>query len=106
MDARARHLLGEGQGDGAGAGAEVDDERFDDVHGPYGVYGPADDRLGLRARHEDAGADLEFQVPEEGPPGDVLQRLALLTPGDDLPVAGVEVGVLHGVQRAPLHAVH
>src|SRR5690606_22988954 len=34
------------------------------------------------------------------------QRLAGLPAGDDLPVAGVEVGVLHVVQLAALAAVH
>ena len=56
--------------------------------------------------HEHPWPDLEFQVAEEGAPGDVLERLAGLAAGDDLPVAGVEVGVLDGVQLAPLHAVH
>ena len=106
VHARARHLLRHGERDGAGAGAQVDDERLDDVHGPDGVYGPADDRLGLRAGHEDAGADLELQVAEEGAAGDVLERLAGLAAGDGLPVAGVEVRVRDVVQLAPLDAVH
>lgn len=106
VHARARDLLGEGERDGAGAGAQVDDARLDDVHGPHRVYRPADDGLGLRAGHEDAGADLELQVAEEGASGDVLERFAGLAAGDDLPVPGVEVGVLDGVQLAPLDAVH
>ena len=89
----ARHLLGQGERDGAGAGAQVDDQRLDDVHGAYRVYRPADHRLGLRPGHEDARPDLEFQVAEEGAPGDVLERLAGLAAGDGLPVAGVEVRV-------------
>ena len=51
-------------------------QRLDDVHRADGVYGPADDGLGLRAGHEHAGPDLEFEVAEEGAPGDVLERLA------------------------------
>jgi hypothetical protein len=78
----------------------------DDVHRAYGVYGPADHGLRLGTGDEHPWPDLEFQVPEERASGDVLERLALFTPGDDLPVAGVEVGVLDGVQLAPLHAVH
>src|SRR5690606_31366422 len=106
VHARARHLLGEGERDGARAGAQVDDARLDHVHRAHGVYGPADDRLGLRARHEHAGADLEFQVAEVGVAGDVLERFARLAAGDDLPVPGVEVGVGHVVQLAALDAVH
>ena len=101
VHARARHLLGQGERDGAGAGAQVDDQRLDDVHRAYGVYGPADHRLGLRARHEHPGPDLEFQVAEEGAPGDVLERLAGLAAGDGLPVAGVEVRVLDACAARP-----
>lgn len=106
VHAGARDLLGHGEGDGAGAGAQVDDQRLDDVHRADGVYGPADDRLGLGAGHEDAGSDLELQVAEEGASGDVLEGFAGLAAGDRLPVAGVEVGVRHVVQLAPLDAVH
>ena len=38
--------------------------------------------LGLGPRHEDPRPDGELEVPEEGPPGDVLQRLAGRTPVD------------------------
>ena len=47
--------------------------------------------LGLRPGHEHPGPDLEFQVAEVGPAGDVLERLAGLAAGDRRPVAGVEV---------------
>lgn len=102
----ARDLLREGERDGARSGAQVDDQRFDDVHRADGVYGPADDRLGLRPGHEHTGPHLEFEVAEVGAPGDVLERFTRLAARDDLPVAGVEVHVLDGVQLAPLHAVH
>lgn len=95
---RAGDLLRQGEGDRPRAGAQVDDQRFDDVHGPDGVYRPADDRFGLRAGHEHPWPDGQFEVAEERPSGDVLERLTGLAAGDGLPVTGVEVRVLDVVQ--------
>src|SRR5581483_3249863 len=103
---RARYFLRYGQCDRARAAAQVDDDGFCDVQVPQPVDRPADHDLGLRARHEHAGADLQLQIAEEGAAGDVLQRFAVLPAGDRGPEAGVEVAVAHGVQFAAPYSVH
>ena len=52
---------------------------------PSCVDRPPGHDLGLRPGHEHAGPDLKLQVAEVGQPGDVLQRLAGLPPGDVIP---------------------
>ncbi len=83
---RGRHLDGERDGHGTGAGAEVDDDgRAPGRRDPQRlVDGEAGHHLRLGPRHEDAGTDGELDGAEPGPAGEVLQRHALRTRGDEL----------------------
>jgi hypothetical protein len=71
MDAGARHLVGDRLGHRTRPGAEVDDDRRLEV--ARRRHGPAGQELGLRARHEDPGSDLELDVPEVRDAREVLQ---------------------------------
>ena len=76
-------LVGDARRDRPRAGAEVhDDGVLPRLAGP--VDRPAGEELGLGARHEDAGADLELDVPEARAARQVLQRLARGPPGHEL----------------------
>jgi hypothetical protein len=105
VHAGPRHLLGDGERDRAGTGAEVDRDRFRDIHLAQPVDGPAGHDLGFRPGHENSGTDIELEVPEVRPPGDVLQRLAVLPAADIHPEPGVELRVRHRVQFAALDVV-
>ena len=71
-DAGAGMLVRDRQRQRAGAGTEVDDERRVGPGQP--LQRPPGELLGLRPRHEDAGADGELEVAEGRAPGEVLQR--------------------------------
>ena len=66
------HSVLDGERDGARPGAQVDHDRC--VPAGERAQGEVDEQLGLRPRHEDAGADLEGQPPEVRASGEVLQR--------------------------------
>ena len=100
------HLLGDGQRDRAGPGAQVGDYRLGHVHAGQRVDRPAGQDLGLRPRHKHARAHGQVQIAEIGVPGNVLQRLPGLAPGDLVPEPGIERGVGHHRQAAPRHPVH
>jgi hypothetical protein len=100
------HFLADGQRDRAGACAQVGHHRGGHVHLAQPVDGPAGHHLGLRARHEHAGAHVELEVAEVRPAGDVLERLARRAARDVGPEPRVEVGVWHHVQLASPDVVH
>jgi hypothetical protein len=68
-------LVRDRQRERAGAGPEIDDDRR--RHAGQPLQRPAGELLGLRPRHEDAGADGQLQVAEGRPAGEVLQRHAV-----------------------------
>ena len=75
-DAGAGELVRDRQREGAGAGCRGR-RRRGAVEPGQPLERPAGQQLGLRPRHEDAGADGELQVAEGRPPGEVLQRHAV-----------------------------
>jgi hypothetical protein len=101
-----RHLLPDGQRDRAGPGAQVGHHRLGDVHVAQLADGPAGHDLGLRPRHEHAGPDVELEVAEVGPAGDVLQRLTRGPAGNIDPETRVKRRIGHRVQLAAPDVVH
>lgn len=87
MDARVRHLGGQGERDGSRPRAQIDGDRCGPGGGAEEVDRDLGHRLGLGAWDENPGSDPQLEMAEGSGAGEVLQRFTGGAPGDEVGIA-------------------